>query len=228
MAGVGTAHRAGRADRADRTDRTERGAAAGPSDRRDPTTAELRVLAAVKTCCERWGIEKTNVDDIAREAGVSRATLYRLFPGGRDVLFEAHRVHELDQFFQRLLTRIDGASTLEELLVRTVTCATRELRDDEHLALMLGSEPGAILSQLTVDGLPRIVRVATAYLVPFVDEYLPRAQSRALIDVVARLVISYFLAPSPIVDFGDETSARTFLRPFLPVLPSIHNQEFPS
>lgn len=192
------------------------------------TPAEVRVLDAVKICCERWGIEKTNVDDIAREAGVSRATLYRLFPGGRDVLFDAHRVHELDQFFERLLARIDGASSLEELLVRTVTCATQELRADEHLALMLGSEPGAILSELTVDGLPRIVRVATANLVPFVDEYLPRAQARALIDVVARLVISYFLAPSPVVDLGDEDSARTFLRPFLPVLGSIPHQELPS
>ena len=38
---------------------------------------------------------------------------------------------------------------------------------------------------MTVDGLPRIVRVATAYLVPFVDRFLPRAEGRALIDIVA-------------------------------------------
>ena len=34
-----------------------------------------RVLDAAKTCCERWGIAKVTVDDIATEAGVSRATL---------------------------------------------------------------------------------------------------------------------------------------------------------
>ena len=61
---------------------------------------------------------------------------------------------------------------------------------------MLATEPGAVLSELTVDGLPRIIRVATAYIVPLVDPYLPRRQGRDLIDVVARLVISYFLAPS--------------------------------
>jgi AcrR family transcriptional regulator len=189
------------------------------------TATEVAVLEAVKRCCERWGIDKVTVDDIAKESGVSRATLYRVFPGGRDVIFEAHRVYELDQFFTVLLARITGAESLEELLVRAVTCATRELRNDEHLAIMLASEPGAVLGELTVDGLPRIIRVASAYLVPFVDDYLPRPQARALIDIVARLVISCFLAPSTVVDFGDEQSARTFLQPFLPVLPSIPHQE---
>jgi AcrR family transcriptional regulator len=195
------------------------------TERRPWTPTEVDVLEAVRTCCERWGIEKVTVDDIARASGVSRATLYRLFPGGRDVIFEAHRVYELDRFFAAVLGHIDGAETLEDLLVRTVTCATRELRADQHLALMLASEPGAVLGELTVDGLPRIIRVATTYLVPLADQFLPRPQSRALIDVVARLVISYFLAPSRVVDFGDEASARTFLRPFLPVLPLIPNQE---
>jgi TetR/AcrR family transcriptional repressor of uid operon len=191
-------------------------------DRRQWTPTEVRVLEAVKRCCERWGIDKVTVDDIANEADVSRATMYRIFPGGKDVIFDAHRVYELDCFFTVLLAHITGAPTLEELLVRTVTCATRELRDDQHLALMLASEPGTVLGELTVDGLPRIIRMATAYLIPFADEFLPRPQSRALIDLVARLVISYFLAPSSLIDFGDDESARRFLRPFLPVLPDIH------
>jgi len=195
----------------------------GSVGRREWTPTEVAVLDAVKRCCERWGIDKVTVDDIARESGVSRATMYRMFPGGRDVIFEAHRVHELDKFFTRLLHQIEGAASLEDLLVRTVTSATRELRGDDHIALMLASEPGAVLGELTVEGLPRIIRVATAYLIPFADEFLPRPQSRALIDIVARLVISYFLAPSAVVDFGDETSARRFLVPFLPVLPDLRS-----
>jgi hypothetical protein len=81
--------------------------------------------------------------------------------------------------------------------------------------LMLGTEPGETLSQLTVDGLPRIIRVASAYLVPLVAPYLEPASAVGLIDVLARLVISYFLAPSDHVDLGDEHSARAFLRPFI-------------
>ena len=72
-------------------------------------------------------------------------------------------------------------------------------------------------------GLPRIIRYASVFLQPLVRPYLSLAQSELLVDVLARLVISYFLAPSAVVDFGDETSARRFLVPFLPVLPDLRS-----
>jgi AcrR family transcriptional regulator len=169
---------------------------------------ETRVLDAAKSCCERWGFEKVTIDDIAAAARVSRATIYRMFPGGKDVLFEALRVRELECFFALLLSRLEGATTLEDLLVRAVVAATQELRADEHLALMLASEPGRTLSQLTVEGLPRIIRFANAFLAPLAEPYLDREQARRVLDVLARLTISYFLAPSDVLDLGDEESAR--------------------
>lgn len=175
------------------------------------TPTELRVLDATKACCERWGIAKVTVDDIAAEAGVSRATLYRMFPGGKDVLFEALRVKELEDFFTELREHIEGVDELEELLVRTVVYATASLRADDHLAIMLASEPGDTLSNLTVQGLPRIIRVATLLLSGKVEAFLDRASAQRLVDLLARLVISYFLAPSDHVDLGDEASARAFI-----------------
>jgi AcrR family transcriptional regulator len=179
---------------------------------------EGRILDAAKSCCERWGFAKVTIDDIAAESGVSRATLYRLFPGGKDVLFDALRVRELDQFFAILAGQLDVTDNLEDLLVATVVAATTELRADQHLAMMLASEPGETLSQLTVDGLPRIIRMATVTLTPAVARYIPQEAALRLIDILARLTISYFLAPSSEVDLGDASSARTFLRPVIAVL----------
>lgn len=173
------------------------------------------VLDATKHCCERWGFDRVTVDDIAAEAGISRATLYRLFPGGKDVLFEALRVRELEEFFTVLRDRVVGARSIEDLLVRTVVVATQELRADDHLAIMLATEPGKTLGELTVEGVPRIIRFATAFLSPLVEPFLDRDQARSIIDVLARLTISYFLAPSDAVDLGDEESARSFLTPFI-------------
>jgi AcrR family transcriptional regulator len=180
--------------------------------------AELRVLDAAKLCCERWGLAKVTIEDIANEAGVSRATLYRMFPGGKDVLFEALRLRDIEDFFTRLSAHLDGAVDFEDLLVRCVVHATHELRSDQHLSLMLASEPGDTLGQLTVDGLPRIIRVATVFLSPLVDGYLPRREGARVVELLARLVISYFLAPSEQVDLGDADSARTFIQTF--VLPA--------
>ena len=177
--------------------------------------AELRVLDAAKLCCERWGLAKVTIEDIANEAGVSRATLYRMFPGGKDILFEALRVRELEDFFTRLSAHIDGAVDFEDLLVRCLMHSTLELRSDQHLSLMLASEPGDTLGQLTVDGLPRIIRVATAFLAPVVGGYMPLSEGARLVELVARLVISYFLAPSEQVDLGEPESARTFVRTFI-------------
>lgn len=178
---------------------------------RTVTPTEIRILDATKSCCERWGIAKVTIDDIAAEAGVSRATLYRMFPGGKDVLFDAMRVRELEDFFTRLTAHLDGVVDLEELLVRTVVHATGELRSDEHLAVMLASEPGETLANLTVQGLPRIIRMASLFLSPSVEPYLDRRRAGQLVDLLARLVISYFLAPSDHVDLGDRDSAREFI-----------------
>ncbi|MEI7619055.1 MAG: helix-turn-helix domain-containing protein [Actinomycetota bacterium] len=176
------------------------------------TPAETRILDATKVCFERWGIAKVSIDDIAVEAGVSRATLYRMFPGGKDVVFEALRVRDLEEFFTELDKGVGGATDLEDLIVSAVVVATRELRSDHHLAIMLASEPGDALSQLTVQGLPRIIRMASMSFAPLVEPYLGRKSAARLVELLARLVISYFLAPSDLVDLGDAQSARRFVR----------------
>jgi AcrR family transcriptional regulator len=179
--------------------------------------ASTRVLDAVKMCCERFGMAKVTIDDIADVSGISRATIYRLFPGGRDVLFDALRVREITDFFDALT-----AQTVDVDNVGLVVVSTRALRADEHLAIMLAAEPGETLTQFTVDGLPRIIRVATAYLQPVLAPYLDPAHAEQLIELLVRTVISYFLAPSEHVDLGDPQSARTFLRPGLAVLAPSH------
>lgn len=179
------------------------------------TAAETRILDAAKTCSERWGINRLTIDDIAAEAGISRATLYRMFPGGKDVMFEALRVRELEEFFGVLESEVRGATSLDDLVVSAVVAATRSLRDDEHLAIMLATEPGTCLTSLTVEGVPRIVEFATALLVPVAAPFLDAERARPIVEVLARLTLSYFLAPSELVDLGDPASARSLLVPIV-------------
>ena len=80
--------------------------AATRSSPRPAEALEDRLVAAMLECIGRWGVAKTTADDIARAAGVSRATLYRAFPGGKDVAFEALLRHELGRFFARVEGRL--------------------------------------------------------------------------------------------------------------------------
>jgi AcrR family transcriptional regulator len=188
-----------------------------------PDTPEHRVLDAATRCCERWGMAKVTVDDIAAEAGISRATLYRLFPGGKDVLYEALRRRDSADFFTELEAHVDRADSLGDLLVRIVVEATRQLRADEHLQVMLASRPGEVAMSLSFEGLPVIFETATAYLSPLVARWIGEHRAAELAELLSRLVVSYFLTPSRFVDLGDPESANRFLAnhvlPAFPTLP---------
>jgi AcrR family transcriptional regulator len=184
----------------------------------DETTPVDRVLSAAKMCCARWGMAKVTIDDIAAEAGMSRATLYRLFPGGRDVLFDALRRRETADFFDELDAHVAQADSFEDLVARLVVEATRQLRGDEHLQLMLASEPGSVAASLSFEGLPVIFQTATAHLSPRVASWIGEDRAAELAELLSRLVVTYFLVPSRFVDLGDEASASRFIRSF--VLPA--------
>ena len=170
------------------------------------------ILDATKTAIERWGVERLTINDVCDAAKVSRATLYRAFPGGKEVLLEALRVREAETFFTTLRAHAEGETTLEDTIVRCMVVATAELRNDQNIALMLAAEPNEVLSQFTVAGVPRIVRVATTFLTPLLEPYLSRKEAANLVEVLARMVISYFLAPSSQFDFTNEADARAFVR----------------
>jgi len=179
------------------------------------TSLEQRVLDAAKVCCERWGRAKTTVDDIAAEARCSRATIYRLFPGGRDNLFEALRRAETENFFARLSEKLDAAVGFHDLVVTAVVEAARALAADEHLQLMLASEPGDVVHELTVDGLPTIVRVASEALTPWFAPHIGTERSPELAEWLSRIVISYFLAPSAALELTDPDSVARFAERFV-------------
>jgi len=178
-------------------------------------SAEDRVLDAARRCVDRWGLSKLTIDDVATEAGVSRATLYRLFPGGKDVMFDALRVRELQEFFTGMRDSLHHVDSLLDFSVQVAGYAIREMRSDEHLAMMLATEEGTALKSLTVEGLPRILRVASEYITPLIGEFLAPDDAEVYVELLARLVISYFLAPSRHFDLADPESASNLLRPFV-------------
>jgi hypothetical protein len=141
-----------------------------------------------------------------------------MFPGGRDVLFEALRVRNLNEFFTGLRAAVDRSDSLLDLVVDIAVYATNELRGDEQLMAMLANEEATAIRSLTVDGMPRIINVASSYLRPLFDDHLPAEASAPFVDLLARLVISHFLAPSSHVDLGDPESARRFLVPLVTLI----------
>ena len=178
-----------------------------------------RIVDATLRCVARWGIAKTTVDDVAREAGVGRATLYRLFPGGRDALLDTVVLTETARFFDRLDARVAAVDTLEDLLVEAVSEAATTLSGHAAFQFLLSHEPETILPHLTFQQMDDVLGAVATFGAPYLSRWLPasdgsEAASRAA-EWLARIVISYLVAPSTDVDLCDPDSVRAFVRTYI-------------
>jgi AcrR family transcriptional regulator len=186
----------------------------------DPAGAEERALDAALRCIARWGLAKTTVDDVAREAGVGRATLYRLFPGGRDALLGAVVGREEARLADRVAAAAAAAATLEDVLVAWTVEVSGTIAGHAALQFLLAHEPESVLPHLAFRRLDALLQRATEVAGPLLAPWLPGAEDQARAsEWVARVVLSYTLAPSRDFDMRDPGSARRFARTF--VLPGL-------
>ena len=155
-----------------------------------------RIVEATYACVARRGIAKTTVEDVARKAGLSRATVYRTFPGGRDELIDATVSWAVFDFFAKLYNRIQGAASLEEVMERGIMFAHRSLLDHEVLQRVMQTEPDKLLPALTVES-NRIRGGIADVLAPYlVDRGLAGGVDLGdAADFLARMVLSYISAP---------------------------------
>ena len=156
----------------------------------------VRILAGAARCIERWSVSKATLSDIATEAGVSRATLYRAFPGGRDELLQALVQHEMAEFFGRLAELIEHSEDLATLLTDGLMRAALMLREHRLYQRVIATEPELILPLLTIEA-ARLRALIGGYLAPWVERegVEPGPDADALHDYLARMVLSYIETP---------------------------------
>ncbi len=170
-------------------------------------------------CGSRWGVAKTSLDDVARQAGCSRATIYRLFPGGKASLVQAVIIRERDWFLASVAEAVGRSANLEDALVAGITQAGRLLMGSETLQYMLAFEPELILPYLAFGPFEELLAAARDALVPLFGRFLDVTESGRLAEWVGRIVLSYLTCPSPHVDLTDDASVRRLIGDF--VLPGI-------
>lgn len=185
----------------------------------DRSSQRVRLVDAALRCIARQGTAKTTADDIAREAGVSRATLYRTFPGGNKAVIGAVVETEVARLFSGLGVAMGDAADLEEVLVSGMVGAAGWLTDHEALGYCIENEPDVILPALAFDEMDRLLEVASSFLAPFFGRWLEPDQAVRAAEWAVRIVISYLVNPSEGGDLTDADQARRLVRTF--VIPGI-------
>lgn len=152
------------------------------------------MLQATFACVARYGIAKTTIEDVAREAGVSRATVYRQFPGGKDQLVNETIRWESTRFFADLAAAIEHAPDFATTVEQAIVFARTALDQHAVFQKVLETEPDLLLPALTVDdsrlrGL--VAAFLRAHLEPEADRLAPGVTVDGAADHVARLLMSF-------------------------------------
>ena len=175
-----------------------------------------RVLAATYACVARFGMGKTTVEDVVKESGVSRASIYRLFPGGKDQLLRETVGWEMNHFFGRLAEAVYDAPDFASLLEEGLVFAHRSIQEHEVLRKVLETEPERLLPLITVEQ-HRVLDFITAFLLPYLEREQRAGRVRPGVDLdaateyVARLVLSLIGSPGR-WDMDDPEQVRVLVR----------------
>ncbi|MDQ1431550.1 MAG: hypothetical protein QOF40_2152 [Actinomycetota bacterium] len=178
--------------------------------------ARERVLRGAYECIARTGMAKTTVDDVASASGVSRATIYRLFPGGKDELLRDTVGWEMDRFFLRLGHELGDAADFPAFLERALPLARRDLRDHAVLQKVLETEPDRLNALITVQQ-HRVIGAIAAYFLPFLERDRAAGRLAAGADLeqcaeyVARMSLSLISSPGR-HDLGDPAEVHRLVR----------------
>ena len=166
----------------------------------DPLSLHDRLLAATYRCVERFGLGKTTIDDIAKESGVSRATIYRRFAGGRDELLLETVGWEISNYFNRLADQVRDAPSLAELLRRGLAYAHRSVAEHAVLRKVMETEPERLLPLLTTESAKTLPFIAD-FLLPYLRREAEAGRLRPGVDIdraaeyLARSILSLIGAP---------------------------------
>jgi AcrR family transcriptional regulator len=172
------------------------------------------VLDATVACIARVGVQKTTLDDVAREAGCSRASVYRFFPGKQQLLGalvarEAARVGA---------AAVEAGANQPELAdaVTAVMCeGARRLLEHPALTFVAAHEPELLLPCMAFERESVLLRAAAQLVAPAFEPFVEGERALRLAEWTARMTLSLLSCPSEFADLADPAQVRAFVGEFI-------------
>jgi AcrR family transcriptional regulator len=176
----------------------------GPMPPEPASSAEMEaVLDAAADCYLRYGVAKTTAVDIARVAGMSRATLYRRY-GSHESIFLAVLTRESEAMARDAEVHLAGIDDPSERVIEGMLFAIEEIRRRPvHAAVFTSDSAGWAATQaLPLAALRTLGEAGIRPLIgpvpaggPTGDQDSVDATMADLVDWMLRVLISYAAVP---------------------------------
>jgi len=165
-----------------------------------PPAPELDTyLDAAADCFARHGIRRTSVQDVARQLGVNRATVYRQVGTTEQMvrLLMARELHELVEFLPTQLKTSDGPEVVVELMATVVDYASNH----PVIVKVLHDEP-EVIGPFLVSDLPQVITRVAAQITPLLEfamksGVIAKRHARTTAEWLVRTALTLVLAPPP-------------------------------
>jgi AcrR family transcriptional regulator len=155
-----------------------------------------RLFEAALELVQQQGLDALTVDGVAKAAGVSRATVYRHLPGGREQLISDTVAWEVGRFLDRATAAADRAHGLDGRLEAFLVESRHAVDQHDVLQRVLEQDREQVLPSIG-EVLPIVVGVLRSWLVPQLaaERLQPGQTVDAAADYVARMLVSFLGSP---------------------------------
>jgi AcrR family transcriptional regulator len=186
----------------------------------DAAEAREQILAAAETVIARYGVSKTTMDDIGRQAGVSRPTVYRYF-GDRDNLLGALIERRARLLFDRAREYIFRFESFPEQLVEGLLYLIDHGRRDPIVGILVAPEHLGVTTPV-VNGSALAAELTAEMWEPVLRRAIQRGEIRSDLDALAvgqwLALVQFILVGRHDLTGTDDPATRALLKTF--VLPA--------
>lgn len=175
-----------------------------------------RIMTAAIRCVEAAGVRAVSLEDVAAEAGLSRTTIYRHFPGGRNQLMQETATWEVARFWRRLAEAVADLPTMEDRLEAGLVIGAKLIRKSRIMANLMDPDLDELASALRPSE-SLVHQVIRDYMRDLLETEGRRGRLRPGVDLdeasdyVTRMILSALGSPAG-WDLTDAEQTRRLVR----------------
>lgn len=157
---------------------------------------QTKIIEAALICVKRWGVEKVTLNDIAREAGVTRPTVYSYFKTRDDVIRYA-LLQSAYGFADKLLKEINKYDAPQDRLIESFLYALKRLPQEPYLEMVTDKGLAKILNEHALNTPQGMEITRSLFKVIYKDVAISDQDLDEVIEITTRLILSLLVLTGP-------------------------------